>query len=168
VVQVTLTPTDTPPSTVSSSPLVGTSAASTGTANVALPTGMSVLSATATIDLMIASARPMFIDGERVNRMEIAAVYTTMGQECSRKVYEATRAVRIVCLEGQRFVDYRKYMRQILAMPRRQNRLGRDVDGTRLESDFPSWANSDQLVRHYVRARISCRLVVSAALGAER
>jgi hypothetical protein len=55
--------------------LAGTSAASTGTANVTLPTGMSVLTATATIDLMIASARPMFVDGERVNRMEIAAVY---------------------------------------------------------------------------------------------
>jgi hypothetical protein len=40
-----------------------------------LPAGMSVLSATATIDLTIARLRPLFIDGERVNRIEVAAVY---------------------------------------------------------------------------------------------
>jgi hypothetical protein len=75
VVQVLLIPAAGTSATVASSPLAGTNAASTGTANVTLPAGMSVLSATATIDLTIASARPVFIDGERVNRIEVAAVY---------------------------------------------------------------------------------------------
>jgi len=75
VIQVTLTPTSDPPTTVSSSPLSGTVAASTATASVSLPAGMSVISATATIDLTIARLRPMFINGERVNRIEVAAVY---------------------------------------------------------------------------------------------
>lgn len=55
--------------------LTGTVAASTATAQATLPQGMSVISATATIDLTIAKAEPRFINGERVTRMEIAASY---------------------------------------------------------------------------------------------
>jgi hypothetical protein len=75
VVQVLLIPSSGASTTVPSSALAGTNAASTGTANVTLPAGMSVLSATATIDLTIAGAKPVFIEGERVNRIEVAAVY---------------------------------------------------------------------------------------------
>lgn len=75
VVQVLLIPSSGASTTVPSSALAGTNAASTATANVTLPAGMSVLSATATIDLTIAGAKPVFLDGERVNRIEVAAVY---------------------------------------------------------------------------------------------
>ena len=75
VIQVALIPTSGAVTTVSSSPLFGTVAASTATASLSLPAGMSVLSATATIDLTIARLRPLFIEGERVNRIEVAAVY---------------------------------------------------------------------------------------------
>lgn len=75
VVQVTLTPGSGARTTVSSSALAGTEAASTATASLTLPSGMSVISATAICDLTLASASPMFIDGERVNRIEVAAVY---------------------------------------------------------------------------------------------
>ena len=36
--------------------------------------------------------------------------------------------------------------------------MKRHVDGTQLESDFPRWANPDQLARRYLRARLSRRL----------
>lgn len=75
VVQLTLTPGSGARTTVSSSGLAGTEAASTATASLTLPSGMSVISAIAVCDLTLASARPMFIDGERVNRIEVAAVY---------------------------------------------------------------------------------------------
>lgn len=75
VVQVTLIPNSGARTTVSSSALAGTEAASTATASLTLPAGMSVISATAVCDLTLASARPMFIDGERVNRIEVAVVF---------------------------------------------------------------------------------------------
>ena len=75
VVQVTLVPSSGARTTVSSTALAGTEAASTASASLTLPTGMSVISATAVCDLTLASARPMFMDGERVNRIEVAAVY---------------------------------------------------------------------------------------------
>lgn len=75
VVQLTLIPTNGPRATAQSSPLAGTQAASTATASINLPSGMSVLTGTAVIDLSQASAQPMFMDGERVNRIEVAAVY---------------------------------------------------------------------------------------------
>jgi hypothetical protein len=53
--------------------LTGSDTLSTGTANVTLPAGMSVLVATAIIDTTIAGIGPIFMDGERVTRMEIAA-----------------------------------------------------------------------------------------------
>jgi hypothetical protein len=75
VVSVTLMPARGSRTTVPSSGLAGTEAASTATASVSLPTGMCVLSATATIDLQTASAKPVYIEGERVNRIEVAATF---------------------------------------------------------------------------------------------
>lgn len=75
VLQVTLTPSRGARTTVSSSPLAGTESASTASASVTLPSGMSVISATGIIDLLIAKADPIFIQGERVRRIEVAAVF---------------------------------------------------------------------------------------------
>lgn len=74
-VQVTLTPASGARTTVASSGLAGTEAASTATASLTLPAGMSVISAIAVCDLTLASAKPMFINGERVNRIEVATVH---------------------------------------------------------------------------------------------
>ena len=74
-VQVTLIPTFGARTTVASTGLAGTEAASTASASLTLPSGMSVITATAVCDLTLASARPMFIDGERVRSIEVAAVF---------------------------------------------------------------------------------------------
>jgi hypothetical protein len=76
VVQMTVTPSRGGRTTVSSTGLAGTEAASTATASVTLPAGISVISAAATIDLTTtASARPLIMDGERVDRIEVAATF---------------------------------------------------------------------------------------------
>lgn len=59
VVQVTLTPENGARTTVQSTPLAGTVASSSATGSVTLPTtGISVITATATIDLTLAKAAP--------------------------------------------------------------------------------------------------------------
>jgi len=74
--QVTVTPGAGARTTVASSGITGTQAAGTASASVTLPDGMSVISATATFALpQTASAQPLLIDGERVERVEVAAVY---------------------------------------------------------------------------------------------
>ncbi len=75
VVQVILTPATGGRTTVQSGGLAGTESASTASASVTLPNGISVISALAVIDLTIAKAKPMFIEGERVNRIEVAATF---------------------------------------------------------------------------------------------
>lgn len=94
VVQLTLTAEIGDRTNVQSTPLAGTSASSTATASVTLPTmGVSVLTATVSVDGLLAfGGRPVFIDGERIDRVEIAA---TFGQE-SRVTYitQAGRRVR--------------------------------------------------------------------------
>lgn len=57
--------------------LSATSTPNVTTANtsVALPVGTSVITATATIDLNLARLEPIFIDGEKVDRVEVTAVY---------------------------------------------------------------------------------------------
>lgn len=75
VVQVILTPATGARTTVSSGPLAGTESASTASASVTLPSGICVISAIGVIDLTIAKANPMFMDGERVNRIEVAATF---------------------------------------------------------------------------------------------
>lgn len=77
IIRVTLTPENGAITAVSSTPLAGTVAASTATASVTLPVGTSLINATATIDLStgISQLEPIFINGERVKRIEIAASY---------------------------------------------------------------------------------------------
>ncbi|MEK6324766.1 MAG: hypothetical protein AABN33_24250 [Acidobacteriota bacterium] len=72
VVQVTLIPLNGPRTGGQSGALAGTQSASTATASLALPSGMSVLTASAVVDV---SSQAMFIDGERVNRIDVAATY---------------------------------------------------------------------------------------------
>jgi hypothetical protein len=92
VVQVTLTPASGARTTVSSTALAGTEAASTGSASLTLPSGMSVISAAAVCDLTLAKARPMFIDGERVRSFEVAAVFG--GQSEVTYITESGRRIR--------------------------------------------------------------------------
>lgn len=59
---------------VNSTPLAGTVASSTATASVTLPTsGMSVLTATTTLNALVAFNQPLHINGERIERVEIAS-----------------------------------------------------------------------------------------------
>jgi hypothetical protein len=77
VITVTLTPPQGARTTVQSTPLAGSDAASTASANVTLPAGMSVLTASAVIELttQTSSSGPLFIEGERVDRIEVAATF---------------------------------------------------------------------------------------------
>lgn len=75
VVQVILTPSRGARTTVLSSGLAGSEGASTASASVNLPGGISVVAAIGVIDLTIAKAVPMFMEGERVNRIEVAATF---------------------------------------------------------------------------------------------
>ena len=75
IIQVTLTPSKGARTTVQSTGLTGTEAASTATASITLPGGISVVSALAVIDLTLAKLEPMFLDGERVRRIEVAATF---------------------------------------------------------------------------------------------
>jgi hypothetical protein len=75
VISVVLTPPRGNRTTVQSSGLAGTDSSSTASASISLPGGISVVTATAVIDLTIAKANPIFIDGERVNRIEVAATF---------------------------------------------------------------------------------------------
>jgi hypothetical protein len=75
VVQVILTPATGARTTVQSSGLAGSESASTASASVTLPGGISVVRALAVIDLTIAKANPMFMEGERVTRIEVAATF---------------------------------------------------------------------------------------------
>ena len=76
VLQVTLTNELGERTTVNSTPLAGTQASSTATASVTLPTsGIAVISASVTLNLLIAYDKPIYIDGERIDKMEIAAAF---------------------------------------------------------------------------------------------
>lgn len=75
IIQVTLTPSKGARTTVQSTGLAGTEAASTATASITLPGGISVVSALAVIDLALAKLDPIFLDGERVRRIEVAATF---------------------------------------------------------------------------------------------
>ena len=75
IIQVTLTPSKGARTTVQSTGLAGTEAASTATASINLPGGISVVSGLAVIDLALAKLDPIFLDGERVRRIEVAATF---------------------------------------------------------------------------------------------
>ena len=75
-IQVTVTPASGTSSSVISSGITGTTASGTATASVTIPNGLSIISAMATFALpQTAFARPLLMDGERVDRVEVAAVY---------------------------------------------------------------------------------------------
>lgn len=73
VVQVVVTPVSGSRTTFQSTPLTGTINNSTASANVSLPSGMSVITATITVNLQTAGLSPFFINGEKITKMEIAA-----------------------------------------------------------------------------------------------
>lgn len=75
IIQVSMTPSRGSKTTVSSTGLAGTESASTATASVTLPGGISVVSASAVIDLTTAKLEPIFINGERVRQIEVAATF---------------------------------------------------------------------------------------------
>ena len=72
IVQVTLIPVNGARISAQTGPLAGTQSASTATASVSLSSGMSVLTASAVVDV---SQQAMLLDGERVHRIEVAASY---------------------------------------------------------------------------------------------
>lgn len=78
IVQVIVTPTSGSRTTFQSTALSGSINNSTATANVNLPSGMSVITATLTVNLQMAGLMPMFINGEKITRMEVAS---TLGGE---------------------------------------------------------------------------------------
>jgi hypothetical protein len=97
VVDVTLTPERGAPATVQSSPLAGTEANSTASASISLSNMISVISAKLVINLnplkpnSIGQRIPTIINGERITRIEISAVYggasqTTYITESGRRV----------------------------------------------------------------------------------
>ena len=77
IVSLTLTQENGDRSNVSSTALAGTLPSATATASLTLPTsGISVITATATVDGLLAfNNKPIFIDGEQVKRVEIAATF---------------------------------------------------------------------------------------------
>lgn len=95
IVQVTLTPSRGARTTVQSTGLAGTESASTASASLTLPGGISVVSASAVIDLTLAKANPIFMDGERVRRVEVAATFggpseLTYVTESGRRIKRST------------------------------------------------------------------------------
>ncbi len=94
-IEVRLTPASGNPASVQSTPLTGTVAASTATASVTLPAGQSLLYATASIDLTsnVAQLKPLFIEGERVRKIEVGANFG--GKSDVVYVTETGRRVRL-------------------------------------------------------------------------
>ena len=72
VVQVSLIPLNGLRTSVQTGPLAGTLAASTASASLSLPSGMSVLTASAVVDV---SQQAIVVEGEPINRIEVAATY---------------------------------------------------------------------------------------------
>ncbi len=77
VLPVTVRPESGAPTTVNSTALAGSEASSTATASVSLPPGLSVISAAVVLDLTTPTAalHPIYVEGERVDRIEVAASY---------------------------------------------------------------------------------------------
>ncbi|HEU4768714.1 MAG TPA: hypothetical protein VFS77_15130 [Pyrinomonadaceae bacterium] len=74
-VQVKLTPESGNPTTVAGT-LTGSTSSSTATVNLILPnSGLSVIRATVTLEMLIAQSNPMFINGERVKAIEVATTF---------------------------------------------------------------------------------------------
>lgn len=97
-IQVKLTPESGTPTTVNGT-LSGSTASSTTTVNMTLPSGgVSVIRATVTLDVLIALGRPTLINGERVEKVEIASTFGGV----SEVVYITSSGRRISSRELQR------------------------------------------------------------------
>jgi hypothetical protein len=73
VVQISVTPPSGARTVFQSTPLSGQSTSSTATASITLPSGVSVITATLTVNLQMAKLSPIYINGEKINSIEIAA-----------------------------------------------------------------------------------------------
>lgn len=75
IVKVTVTGETGAPVTIDSAALAGTSASSTATASVNLSPGYNLINAIVSVDvqLLAQNNRPMYIEGERIKRVEVAA-----------------------------------------------------------------------------------------------
>jgi len=74
-IQVKLTPETGDPTTVAGT-LTGSTASSTATVNLNLPSGgVSVIRATVTLDVLVALGKPTFINGEKVEKVEVASSF---------------------------------------------------------------------------------------------
>jgi hypothetical protein len=74
-IQVQLTPESGAPTTANGT-LTGSTSSSTTTVNMTLPSGgISVIRATVTLDVLVALGKPTFINGERVEKVEIASTF---------------------------------------------------------------------------------------------
>ena len=74
-IQVKLTPESGTPTTANGT-LSGSTASSTATISMTLPTsGVSVIRATVTLNVLIAFGKPIFIDGEKVETVEVASSF---------------------------------------------------------------------------------------------
>jgi hypothetical protein len=97
-IQVKLTPESGTPTTVSGT-LTGNTSASSATVNVALPIGgVSVIRATVTLDVLVAFGRPTFIDGERVEKVEVASTFGG----ASEVVYVTSSGRRVTAADLQK------------------------------------------------------------------
>jgi hypothetical protein len=92
-VQLTVSPERGAPVTTTSSPLTGTQASATATANIDIPIGNSTLLATAsyTVTVAMGEALSVYAQGERVERIELSA---SMG---------GTSTTRLVTVSGKQF-----------------------------------------------------------------
>jgi hypothetical protein len=95
---VQLTP-ETGASTTVSGTLTGSTASSTTTVNLSLPaTGVSVIRATVTLDVLVALGRPTFINGEKVEKVEVAASFGG----ASEVVYITSSGRRVTAADFQK------------------------------------------------------------------
>lgn len=95
---VQLTP-ETGAATTVSGTLTGSTASSTTTVNLSLPAaGVSVIRATVTLDVLVALGRPTFINGEKVEKVEVAASFGG----ASEVVYITSSGRRVTAADFQK------------------------------------------------------------------
>src|ERR1041384_5632925 len=97
-IQVKLTPESGNPTTVTGS-LSGSTSASTTTVNMTLPNGgISIIRATVTLDVLIAFGKPIFINGEKIEKIEVASSFGGT----SELVYITSSGRRVTTADFQR------------------------------------------------------------------
>lgn len=97
-IQIKLTP-ESGDSITTSGTLAGSTASSTTTVSLTLPSsGLSVIRATVTLDVLIAFGKPLFINGEKVEKVEVAASFGG----ASETVYVTSSGRRVTTAELQK------------------------------------------------------------------